>query len=150
MIEKNVVFTIDDFKQAVVPLIEEGLTVPLTVTGGSMTPYLSGGRDTVMISKPAFPLKVGDIAFFERPDGQIVMHRVKKRRENNYFFVGDAQTAVEGPVPEERVFGSVERVIRKGKIGERGSFTWFFFSKIWIRIIPLRPLCMKIYRAIKK
>ena len=150
MTEKNVVFTIDDFKTSVVPLIDEGLTVPLTVTGGSMTPYLAGGRDTVMISKPRFPLKVGDIALFERRSGQIVMHRVKKRSPEGYFFIGDAQTVVEGPVPEERVFGVVDRVIRKGKIEERGSVTWSFFRRIWIRIVPLRPLCMKLYRLFKK
>ena len=150
MNEKKVVFTLDDFKLKIIPLIEEGLTVPLTVSGGSMTPYIVGGRDSVMISKPSFPLKVGDIAFFERMDGQIVMHRVCKVKEEKYFFVGDAQTEIEGPIVREQIFGKVDRIIRKGRIEEKGHFTWFFFRHVWIRMIPLRPFCMKVYGKIKK
>ncbi len=150
MKEKNVVFTLDDFKTKIIPLIEEGLTVPLTVSGASMNPYIVGGRDTVMISKVSFPLKKGDIAFFERLDGQIVMHRVCKIRKECYFFVGDAQTVIEGPVVKEQIFGKVNRIIRKGKIEEKGCFLWFFFRSVWIRMIPLRPAAMKLYSKISK
>ena len=149
MTKKNILLTQVDFKKKVIPLIEEGLTVPLTVSGGSMTPYIAGGRDTVMISKPSFPLKVGDIAFFERFDGKIVLHRICRVTKQGYFFVGDAQTVIEGPIVKEQIFGVVNRIIRKGKIEERGKFAWFFFRHIWIRIIPLRPLCMRIYEKIK-
>ncbi|MBQ7715321.1 MAG: S24/S26 family peptidase [Clostridia bacterium] len=150
MKEKNVVFTLDDFKTKIIPLIEEGLTVPLTVSGGSMNPYIVGGRDTVMISKASFPLKKGDIAFFERLDGQIVMHRVCKVKKDGYRFVGDAQTVIEGPIVKEQIFGKVNRIIRKGKIEEKGKFTWFFFRHVWIRMIPLRPAMMKLYSKLKK
>ena len=150
MKEKNVVFSSDYFKLKVIPLISEGLTVPLTVSGSSMTPYIVPSRDTVMISKPSFPLRRGDIAFFERLDGQIVMHRVCKVKNGRYYFVGDAQTAIEGPIVEEQIFGQVNRIMRKGKIEKRGGFTWFFFRSVWIRMIPLRPFCMKLYEKIKR
>ena len=150
MKNKNVIFSPDEFKLKIIPLIEEGLTVPLTVSGGSMTHYIVGGRDTVMISKPSFPLKKGDIAFFERMDGHIVMHRVCRIKNGQYFFIGDAQTTVEGPIVREQIFGIVNRIIRKGKTEEKGKFTWFFFRNIWIRVIPLRPLCIKAYEKIKR
>lgn len=40
--------------------------------------------------------------------------------------------------------------MRKGKIEDAGSFTWFFFRNVWIRMIPFRPFCMKVYSKIKK
>lgn len=150
MKEKNVIFDTDGFKDRIIPLIEDGLTVPLTVSGASMNPYIVGGRDTVFISKPAFPLKKGDIAFFERENGQIVMHRICKSGDGQYFFVGDAQTEKEGPISEKQIFGHIKKIIRKGKTDEKGSFTWFFFEKIWIRLIPLRPFLMKLYSLLPK
>ena len=149
MKERNVVMSSDYFKLKVIPLIEEGLTVPLTVSGGSMNPYIVPERDTVMISKPSFPLKKGDIAFFERMGGQIIMHRICKVKKDGYYFVGDAQTDIEGPIVKEQIFGKVNKIIRKGKPEEKGKFTWFFFRHIWIRMIPLRPFCMKFYTKLK-
>ncbi len=150
MKERSVIFTTDHFKQEIIPLIAEGLTVPLTVSGGSMNPYIVPGRDTVFISKPSFPLKKGDIAFFERLNGQVVMHRICKVKNGACFFVGDAQTEIEGPIVREQIFGQVNKILRKGRIEEKGRFTWFFFRHIWIRMIPLRPFCMKIYGKLKK
>ena len=147
---KNVIFSSDEFKLKMIPLIREGLTVPLTVSGSSMTPYIVGGRDTVMISKPSFPLKKGDIAFFERLDGQIVMHRICRIRDGKYYFVGDAQVEIEGPIVEEQIFGVVNKIIRKGKPEQKGKFTWFFFRHVWIRMIPLRRTAIKIYEKFKR
>ena len=150
MIEKNVVFTLYDFKLKIIPLIEEGLTVPLKVSGSSMTPYIVGGRDTVMISKPTLPLKRGDIAFFERLDGQIVMHRVCRVKKEGYYFVGDAQTVLEGPIVDAQIFGVVNKIIRKGRTESSGNFTWFFFRHVWIRLIPIRRVFVKIYEKLKR
>ena len=147
MNSNNIVFSEDSFKREIIPLLREGLTVPLTVSGGSMEPFLAGRRDTVYIMPPSFPLKKGDIAFFERYSGKIVMHRVCKVTKDGYYFVGDAQTRLEGPIPEKAVFGCVRSVTRKEKTVS-GGFTWYFFEKIWIRMIPLRPFCLKLYRSI--
>ena len=150
MEEKNLVFTIDAFKESVIPLIEEGLTVPLKVNGSSMEPFLVGGRDTVFITKPEFPLKVGDIAFFERENGRIVMHRIKKIKKGFYYFIGDAERRIEGSVAEEKIFGMVKSVNRKGKTADKTDFTFRFFRTVWIRIIPLRAPSLKIYEKVFK
>ncbi len=142
---KNKIFSEKVFLEEVLPLIKEGAVFPLTVSGGSMEPFLASGRDTVYVSAPTFPLKKGSIAFFRRSNGKIVMHRVLKVSGDNYYFVGDAQTDIEGPIPKSAVFGEVLKITRKGKTVSGGA-TWFFFEKIWIRMIPLRPLCFKLYR----
>ncbi len=146
MKEIKKIFTAEEFRSHAVPLINEGLTVPLKINGGSMEPFLVHERDTVFITKPDFPLKVGDIAFFERENGRIVMHRVCNVKNEDYFFIGDAETKVEGPVSKENIFGIVYTVNRKGKKADKRNFTFWFFRNIWIRIIPLRPFAMKVYR----
>ena len=150
MKENKRIFTTEDFKKEIVPLINEGLTVPLVISGGSREPFLAHNRDTLYISKPVFPLKKGDMAFYERECGRIVMHRVYKAKHGSYFFVGDAQTAIEGPISEDRIFGEIRSVCRKGKTADKKNFVFWLFSAVWIRIVPLRPFIMKVYRTLKK
>ena len=147
MKNENKIFEPDEFVSVALPLINDGLAVPLRVSGGSMEPYLAGGRDTVYITKPTFPLKKGDIAFFSRSAGKIVMHRIYRVKANEYFFIGDGQTVIEGPIFESQIFGVVKDVHRKGKNEKRNSFTPWFFRHIWINLIPLRPFLLKVYRC---
>lgn len=150
MKENKRIFSTEDFKKEIVPLIEEGLTVPLIISGGSMEPFLAHNRDILYISKPVFPLRKGDMAFYERKNGKIVMHRVYKVKNGSYYFTGDAQTDIEGPVCEENIFGEIRRVCRKGKKVDRKNFVFWFFYAVWIRIVPLRPFIMKVYRTFKR
>lgn len=138
--------------QAYLPVLQElldrGQSVSLTVTGGSMSPFLIHGRDQISLQKPSGPLRRGDMAFFRRDDGTYVMHRVLRGdREQGYFFVGDGQQAVEGPVRPGQVFAVVDRVRRKGRWIGPGDFWWDFFAGPWLRLLPLRPLLRRMYGA---
>lgn len=83
-------------------LLDQGRQVTLTVTGGSMAPFLVHGRDAICFSRPKERLRRGDMAFFRRADGSYIMHRVCRVSPEGYFLVGDAQQAVEGPVRRNR------------------------------------------------
>ena len=139
---------------AVRELLEEGKEVPLVITGNSMSPFLVHERDTLLIGKPRLPLKKGDMAFYQRENGQYVMHRIRRVRGScpgrQYYFIGDAQTVTEGPVPEERIFGVITAVRRKGRWIRQGSFWWEFFRIVWIRMVPLRKTAVRIYGAVIK
>jgi len=130
-------------------LVEQGQEVSMTVAGGSMTPFLGDKRDTICFKKPDRPLKTGDMVFYQRQTGQYVMHRICKVKPEGYYIVGDAQTEIEGPVAENRIFALITRVRRKGKWIEPGDFWWDFFEKVWIRMIPLRPAAMTVYSTLK-
>ena len=73
------------------------------------------------------------------------MHRIKKVRKEGYYIVGDNQTVAEGPVPRDKIFGLVTKVIRKGTEIAPGDFWWEFFRIIWIRMIPFRRLVTRLY-----
>ena len=140
-----------EYLPALVELTAQGHTVALTVTGGSMVPFLVHGRDRICFCRPSAPLKRGDMAFFRRESGEYIMHRVcRVDRQGGYYLVGDAQQAVEGPVPAEQVFGVVTGVCRKGRWIGPEDFVWKFFAGPWLWLLPARPLLRKFYGALRR
>ncbi len=127
-------------------LVEEGQEVHLTISGYSMSPFLIHNRDVVFFQAPHRELRKGDIVFFQRENGQFIMHRIWKIKPDGYYIVGDNQTLIEGPVKRDQIFAIVTKVIRKGKKIQPGDFWWEFFEHVWIRIIPLRRMMVRLYR----
>jgi len=129
-------------------LVNRGETIPLVISGGSMTPFLVHGRDTVYLSRISRPLKKGDMILYRRETGDYVLHRIRKVRQERFDLIGDAQTVIETGIRREQVLALVTAVRRKGKLLKKGSFWWMFFEKIWIRMIPFRPAMLGLYRTI--
>ena len=103
------------------PLIEESLRagqeVYMTVRGNSMSPFLQDGRDQVVFA-PLGERKIrrGDIVFYQRDNGQFVMHRVYRVAQDGVLsIVGDAQWTLERGIRPAQLRAFVPRVIRKGK-----------------------------------
>ncbi len=138
------------FMPILVQAVQEGQNMPLLVSGDSMMPFLKHGRDTVVISKPTEPFRRGDMVFYIRESGQYVMHRVHHVRGGMLYILGDAQTELEGPVDPGQVFGVIRKVVRKGKILMPGSFCWWFFQEVWVRMVPLRPLAHRCYHLLRR
>ena len=131
-------------------LTEQGHSVSVLVAGGSMSPFLAGGRDTVFFSKPGSPLRRGDIVFYMRPSGQYVMHRIRKvHRDGRLDIIGDAQTETETGVSPEQVFARADAVCRKGRQLSPGDFLWELFRGPWLLLVPFRHIIMKIYGFFK-
>ena len=126
-------------------LAEEGRVVSMLVVGSSMSPFLCHKRDYIYFTKPDRELRRGDMVFYQRDTGQYVMHRIYKRKKDDYYMVGDAQTQIEGPLRGDQIFARIIKVKRKGRIIEPGNFWWEFFEHVWIRIIPLRKVIEKLY-----
>ena len=131
-------------------VIDEGKEVNMRVLGSSMAPFVVHERDTIYFKRPERKLKKGDIAFFQRNNGQYVVHRIYKVKGDEYYFVGDNQTLIEGPIEKGQIFATVTRVIRKGKEIRPGDPWWLFFEKIWINMIPLRRITIKAYGLIRR
>lgn len=130
-------------------LVESGKEVSMLVAGTSMTPFLGHQRDYIFFKKPDRELRKGDMVFYQRLSGQYIMHRIWKVKPEGYYIVGDAQTQIEGPVSREQIFAIITKVQRKGKWIGPGDFWWEFFEKVWIRMVPMRPLVMRLYFTIK-
>lgn len=149
MEHKKRMLDIDVYMPILCELLDQGKEVPLTISGNSMSPFLVHGRDVILISLPKGKWKKGDMAFFRRKNGQYIMHRIYRVDKNgDCYFVGDAQQAIEGPISAEQILGKITSVKRKGKWIGPGNFWWEFFEHVWLNIIPLRPICQKVYATI--
>ena len=126
-------------------LVNEGKECRLLISGSSMAPFLVHERDSILFSKPDRELRRGDMVFYQRDNGQFVMHRILHVKPEGLYIIGDAQTEVEGPVRPEQVFALVTKVNRKGKWVGPGNFWWWFFSTVWLRLFPIRRLILKLY-----
>lgn len=131
-------------------IAESGKVVSLRISGGSMTPFLAHGRDYIYFTKPDRELRRGDMVFYQRQNGQYVMHRIYKKKAEGYYIVGDAQAEIEGPVAESQIFARIVKVKRKGRLLQPGDFWWEFFEHVWIRIVPLRKPIVRLYTAVMK
>ena len=127
-------------------LVQQGKEVSLLVSGSSMSPFLIHERDYVYFRQPDRELKAGDIVFFQRKNGQYVMHRIHHIKKGMLYIIGDNQTDIEGPVDPKQVFGIIHTVYRKDKKITEGDFWWVFFEKIWLHLIPFRHLIMRLYK----
>lgn len=102
----------------------------LNVQGSSMTPFLRGGEDTVILTKPE-NIKKGDVVVFER-NGCYIMHRVIALKDGFIDTLGDNLLTPETHIPVENVVAVASGAIRKGKEISTGSLVWQFFSRIYI------------------
>lgn len=131
-------------------LLETVEQLPLLISGSSMTPFLVHGRDTVYLTRVQRPLRRGDIVLYQRKNGAYILHRIYRVEGDSYSMVGDAQTFIERGIAREQIFAVVAWAERKGRRQAPGSFWWEFFGKLWIRMVPLRPLILRLYRSLRR
>lgn len=128
----------------VMPAIREKLEadgeVSFTVSGTSMQPMVYNRKDTVTIKKARLPLKKYEIPFYQRDNGQFVLHRVVKvQRDGNYTCRGDNQSFNEPDVRNDQIIGVLTSFERKGKkVLVDKSFKYKLYCRLWMLMRPYR------------
>lgn len=146
---KSTVIDPQDLIPQLLELLDETDTVPLLISGNSMSPFLIHGRDTVFLSKIVTPPQRGDMILYRRDNGKFVLHRVYETGKT-FTMVGDAQTLLEKGIRPEQMLAKVTAVTRKGKLLKKGSFWWDFFEKTWIRMVSMRSAARSAYSYLKQ
>ena len=131
-------------------LVEEGKEVGLLISGNSMAPFLVHERDYIYFKKPDRELKRGDMVFYQRLNGQFIMHRIFNVAPDGYYLVGDNQVTLEGPIDRAQIFALVTKVKRKNHLIGPDNLLWKFFADTWIRIIPARRLMGRVRGKIER
>lgn len=140
----------ESFLQVLCDLTDEGRTVSVVVSGGSMLPFLSGNRDSVYLEKPAGKLRKGDIVLFRRTNGDFVLHRIKSIKKDDFYLIGDRQYGVEGPVKLQQIAAVAVGARRKGKEITPRHPVWIFYSKVWINLVFLRPVLFRVAGVLRR
>lgn len=131
-------------------MTEQGLEVAMTVFGTSMEPFLMHERDRIYFRRPEGPIKKGDMVFFQRKNGEYVMHRIMKVRKGQYYLAGDHQTFLEGPIEAQQIFAKVISVERAGVWLTEKDRLWKFYAGWWRRLFWGRKVGNKLKRIIGK
>ena len=127
------VFDTETYIDSLMEIVNTGQEVPLMVVGHSMEPFLIHERDSVLLAPIRDTLKKGDIALFKREDGQYILHRIYKIKQDGYYFVGDNQNIcdIEGPIRREQICAVVYKARRHGNEIQEKDFIWRFFKREW-------------------
>lgn len=86
--------------------IEKKGVIAFVPGGNSMWPTLKHRKQSVVVEKKVESLKPFDVAFYMRPNGTFVLHRVIEKIDGGYVICGDSQLTLE-KVKEESVFGKM-------------------------------------------
>ena len=133
------------------PIIENGGDFLLHVTGGSMSPTLCGGRDSVLISPLRRTPRRGDILLICTESQSLLLHRVTKCEKNGAFYVcGDAYERGEGPFSASDIVGIASKLYRKGRCLRADSPLLRLYGSLWILLLSQRHRLLRLLSRRKR
>ena len=136
--------------QSMLPLLKDGYGLKIHPAGRSMRPFIAGGRDYVILyAAQGETLHRNDVLLYERPDGCLVLHRIHHVDPEGIYCLGDAQVAVEGPIPVDKAYAIAGEIVRKGRSIGCKNRLYRALSEVWMRLRPLRPLVFTLWHTAK-
>lgn len=126
--------------QKLLPLLQEGQTIQVHPHGFSMYPLITSPSDSVIL-RPIDETtpKRGDILLYRRETGLLVLHRVYRITKDGFYFTGDNQTEVEGPLQSDQLLAVVTHICRKSHTFSVHHPVYRFCSHLWLMLRPIRP-----------
>lgn len=117
--------------------------------GTSMEPLIHEQQDNIIVVKNKGRLKKYDVAVYVTPQGKYIMHRVVKVCDDHYVIVGDNLLKKEY-VTDDMICGVLVGYFRKGKkYVDCQKTKWYkIYSRVWVALMPLRPISMFINRCL--
>ena len=129
--------------------LENGATVTIQPKGTSMLPLIRQGQDEVILKKTTGRLNKYDIPFYKRESGQFVLHRIVKKRKNDYVLCGDNQIDYEYGITDDMIIAVVEAIKRDGKTIPVTDKKYLKYSKRHLLNTKKKRIISKIKRVIK-
>lgn len=115
-----------------------------TNVGVSMMPLLRQGRDLMVIRKRGEErLKKYDAVLFKRENGQYILHRILRVREDDYFIIGD--NCITGEyVKDTQILGVLKEVVRDGKTISVEDKKYQRYVHLWCDFLPVRIFLLRL------
>ena len=136
-----------DAKRRVLEEVGVYVSTPL---GKSMRPMLRGGKDNILVEKPAGRLKKYDVALYTRANGTSVLHRVVKVRENDYAMRGDNCDYTEYGITDDDLVGVMTGFWRGERFVSADSRRYRLYIRLNHATYPLRWLRIKTGKLLRK
>ena len=132
--------------QEAVRLVQDGVSVTFPVKGRSMLPFITGGRESVILQKPG-SLQLGQVVLAQVGPDRYVVHRIIKVEPDRITLMGDGNIrGTESCTPSNVLAVATHVVDEKGKRRTLESKGQMFKAKVWFRIRPLRRIILAVLR----
>ena len=135
--------------QEAVRLVNDGLSVTFPVKGRSMLPFIIGGEESVILTRPT-EVKPGDVVLAFVEGQRYVVHRVTAMDGARLTLMGDGNIA-----GTERCMVSDVRALATHVVDARGRQHPLYSpwrkraAKVWQALLPVRRLLLVVYKLIR-
>lgn len=128
-------------KQDIEKLLAEGNVIQFKPQGYSMYPLFVPGRDEAVVAPAEVSkLRRGDVVLYRRDESILVLHRIWKRKGDQFYLVGDNQTEIEGPLRPDQMKGILIEIHRNGMRFSTKNIIYRVLLGTWLCLRPLRPV----------
>lgn len=139
-------FSLAEYDETIRLVLSGGGEFTIFPKGTSMLPLIMQGRDSVTLEQPQGALHRGDIAFYQRENGQYVLHRVIAADGETYTMCGDNQLTPEYGVKPEQIIAKAAYITRKGSKITPRSLPYRLYVLLW-RSFFIRRVYFKLRRV---
>ena len=125
-------------------IIERDGGLVYTNVGDSMMPLIKQGRDLIIIEKPKGRLKKYDVPLYKRDNGQYVLHRILKVRNDDYVICGDNRFSKQYGISDRHIIGVLTAVVRNGREVPVTDRRYNAYVHLWCDLFPVRASILKV------
>lgn len=131
---------LDDLMPLFREQLAKGKTVRFSPRGTSMLPMLRQGQDQVELSPLPEQLRRFDIPFYQRDNGQYVLHRIVGREQDLFVCLGDNQFQKEYGVRGDQMIAVVTAFSRNGTWHSVTERSYWLYCRAWYYTRHIRYL----------
>lgn len=129
-----------------VKLVNEGLAVTMLVKGRSMLPFIFGGLDSAVLTRPG-EVREGDVVLARVGEGHYVLHRVMEVSDSRVVLMGDGNIRGQEACRPEDVLARVDEVVgQDGKHRRLDTPKMKRRARLWRRLLPVRRWILAVYK----
>jgi hypothetical protein len=129
-----------------VRLVSEGLAVTLLVKGRSMLPFILGGQDSAVLTRPG-ELRPGDVVLARIDGRRYVLHRIIEVTADRIVLMGDGNIRGQEICRPEDVLARADEIVAADGTHRRlDTPKALRRARLWRRLLPVRRWLLAIYK----
>lgn len=129
-----------------VRFVNEGLAVTMRVKGRSMLPFILGGQESVVLTRPG-TIRPGDVVLARIDDRRYVLHRVMEIFPGKVVLMGDGNLRGQEICRPDQVLARADEVVSAdGSRRRLDTPRQQRRARLWRRLLPVRRWLLAIYK----
>ena len=129
-----------------VSLVNEGMAVTMLVKGRSMLPFILGGLESVVLTKPG-EIREGDVVLAHIDGQRYVLHRVMSVSPGRVVLMGDGNIRGQEVCRPQDVLARADEVVGEdGRHRRLDTPAQRRRARLWRRLLPVRRWILAVYK----